>query len=189
MIIFINGAFGIGKSTVARHLRTRLVGSGIFDAEPLGVFLQHVAQWFPLNGAGTGDFQDLSAWRQWCVRGIRSMRLVRGTVIVPMAFSNLGYLREFLEGVRPADPHVFVICLVAPMKVVHQRLAGRAGEDGTIVNAWAVRRAAECCEAHQSPAFGLPVKAGCRSPDSLAAEIAALVDDPNVSRLRKTRIG
>jgi len=132
LIVFINGAFGIGKSTVARHLRTRLGGRAIFDPEPLGVFLQHVAQWFPLNGAGTDDFQDLSAWRQ--------------------------------------------------------RLTGRAAEDGTIVNAWAIRRAAECCQVHQSRAFGLPVKAGCRSPESLADDIAALVDDSNVFWLHKTPI-
>ena len=176
MIVFINGAFGIGKSTVARHLRARLVGSGIFDPEPVGMFLQHVARWLPLKGAGTDDFQDLHAWRAWCVRGIRTMRIFRGTVIVPMAFSNFSYLREFLDGARAADREVVLVCLVAPLAVVQHRLAARAAGHDTIVSAWEVKRAAECCEAHLSDVFGRPVAAGCRSPESLAEEIATLVN-------------
>ena len=33
MIVFLNGAFGIGKTSVARQLRRQIAGSAIFDPE------------------------------------------------------------------------------------------------------------------------------------------------------------
>jgi hypothetical protein len=174
VILFINGAFGIGKSTVARHLRARLAGSAIFDPEPLGVVLQQLARWLPLDGAGTDDFQDLRAWRAWFVRGIGAVRRVRGTVIVPMAFSNVDYLRELLDGARIVDPQVLHVCLIAPIETVHQRLTRRAASERTVVSAWAMRRAAECCEAHRSDRFAQHVAASNDSPASVADEISAL---------------
>ena len=42
MYVLINGAFGIGKSAVARELRTLLPGSVIFDPEWPGYALRRV---------------------------------------------------------------------------------------------------------------------------------------------------
>jgi len=40
MVILINGAFGIGKTTVARALSRRIPGSVICDPELIGFVLQ-----------------------------------------------------------------------------------------------------------------------------------------------------
>ena len=102
MVIFVNGAFGVGKTTVARLLCARLPQSAVFDPEPIGVVLSRAGmQW--LLGKRTGDFRDLALWRHVRVRGIRLMRRFRQTVIVPMAFSNASYLREFLSYARRCD--------------------------------------------------------------------------------------
>ena len=126
VIVFLNGSFGIGKSTVARHLRDRLPGSAIFDPELVGAVLWRLPGFVPLAGRGTDDYQDLPAWRRLSIRGIRLTRRRRDTVIVPMAFTNLAYLREFQEGARAADPDVRHFCLTAPYEVVRARLAPRA---------------------------------------------------------------
>jgi hypothetical protein len=73
MVIFLNGTFGIGKSTVARHVRH--AESAVFDPETA-------------CRGGTDDLQDLPAWRRFSVRGIRLVRWRYETVIVPMAFTN-----------------------------------------------------------------------------------------------------
>src|ERR1700733_6065013 len=58
MIIWINGAFGAGKTTLAEELSRRLPEAVLFDPEYVGYLLRH---WVPVP---TGDFQDLPSWRE-----------------------------------------------------------------------------------------------------------------------------
>ena len=94
MVVFLDGAFGIGKTTVARRLRALLPGSAIFDPEWVGLVLRRLPRAISLAGRGTDDFQDLPLWRRGSVLGIRAARAVRDPVIVPMAFSNRAYLES-----------------------------------------------------------------------------------------------
>jgi chloramphenicol 3-O-phosphotransferase len=162
MILLLNGAFGIGKTSVARRLRRLLPGSAILDPEWVGSALR-------LLSPRVDDYQDLEAWRRLTVAGIRAARALRRTVIVPMAFTNLDYLDEVREGARRSDPDVRHVCLVAPIESVIERLSRRAGGE---IPAWQLRRARECCAVHGGPAFADQVQAGARSPDEIAAEIA-----------------
>lgn len=139
MILFLNGAFGIGKTTVARALVRRLPDAVLFDPEPVGIVLQRLRR--------IDDFQDLVLWRRLTIAGIRLARLFRRNVVVPMAFSNAAYLREVLEGVARFEPDVLHLCLVAPVDTVLQRLRDRGA------GAWEERRARECCAVHGQPAF------------------------------------
>jgi hypothetical protein len=182
VIIFINGSFGIGKTTVARLLQARLPGSMVFDPEPVGLVLQFLSRWLPLQGRNTDDFQDLALWRRACVWGIRLSRCLRAKVIVPMTFSNVSYLREVMAGVAPGEPHALHVCLVAPLSVVERRIRARADALGVAPSLWTLRRAAECCVAHRSAEFALHVDAGARTPLEVAAEVIALVGAPNKAR-------
>jgi len=170
MILFLNGAFGIGKSTVARLLRERLPGSAIYDPELAGMLLMRLPRWFALEGRGTDDFQDIALWRRATVAGIRAVRALRGTVIVPMAFTRVDYLHEIREGAVRSDGDVRHVCLVAPLAVVEQRLAARGG-----VTAWQRRRAAECCAAHGAAAFAEQIDAAGRTAEAVAEAIAAAI--------------
>lgn len=173
MVIFVNGSFGIGKTAVARILRARLPGSVVFDPEPVGLVLQFLSRWIPLEGRHTDDFQDLASWRRACVCGVRLSRRFRTTVIVPMTFSNLSYLHEVVAGVEPREPKVLHVCLVAPLPVVEHRIRARADALGVAPSSWTLRRAAECCAAHQSSGFALHVPAGSRTPDEVASDVIA----------------
>jgi hypothetical protein len=73
MIVWINGPFGVGKSTMAELLVERWPQATVFDPEHLGFLLR--ARQPP--DVVVGDFQDLSVWR----------RLVRETAA--------GLLRDF----------------------------------------------------------------------------------------------
>jgi predicted kinase len=175
MVVLLNGAFGIGKTTVARRLRRLLPGSALFDPELAGLVLRRLPRWIPLEGGGTDDFQDLAAWRRSAVLGIRAVRSLRPTVIVPMAFSRLDYLREIARGAGRCDADVRCFCLVAPLPVVLERLAARGGDLAQASLAWQVRRAGECCAAHRSAEFGERVSAAGRSADEIAADLAARI--------------
>ena len=164
MVILINGAFGIGKTTAARLLSRRLPASLVFDPEPVGVLLQRSRG---LLGAPVDDFQDIPAWRRLSVFGVRALRRLRPHVIVPMAFSNLSYLEEIRAGIARFEPRVFHFCLVAPEAVVIERLRRRSHGVASRDLSWQLRRAAECCAVHREAAFAEHVPAGDRTPEEL----------------------
>lgn len=169
MVVFINGSFGIGKTTVARLLAAQLPRSVIFNPEPMGVALLHLAA---IGAPRKDDFQDLAAWRWLGARAIRIARSLRNTVIVPMTFTNLAYLEEFLSSVRARGVPALHFCLTAPLAVVIARLHARQSLGPT---PWQLRRAAECCAAHSAPEFAEHVPTADRTAHEVANEIAARI--------------
>ena len=59
MIIWINGAFGAGKTTLTERLLSAIPHAMTFDPEYVGFIL---TRWVP--AADSGDFQDLPVWRR-----------------------------------------------------------------------------------------------------------------------------
>ena len=59
-VIWLNGAFGVGKTTVARKLASLLPDAMTLDPEDIGGMLRKV---IPVVRQ-TGDFQDLRIWRR-----------------------------------------------------------------------------------------------------------------------------
>jgi hypothetical protein len=173
VIILVNGSFGVGKTTVSRLLQKRLPHSTILDPEPLGVVFLRLARLWP-GMADIDDFQDLRAWRAVSVRAIGVVRRLRPIVIVPMAFSNVSYLRQFLSSLAARDGETVHFCLTAPLAVVRERLVTREVRQGP--TAWQLRRSAECCSAHRGPEFAEQIATEGRSAQQVADEI--------VSRLR-----
>ena len=158
MILLLNGAFGIGKTTVARVLVARLPRAVLFDPEPLGLVLQRLRR--------VDDFQDLALWRRLTVLGLRLTRMLRPNVIVPMAISNAAYLAEIRDGASRFEPRVLHVCLVAPFDVVRDRLRRRGADAGE----WELRRARECCDVHGDPRFAMQIDAQ-REPSAIVEEV------------------
>jgi hypothetical protein len=170
VILFLNGAFGIGKTAVARELVARLPHSSQFDPELIGMALQRLTR---LSGRDVEDFQDMASWRRLSIAGLRIARRLRRNIVVPMAFSNIAYRDEIVRGAAHFDSRVVHVCLVAPRAVVERRLRARGASPER--NAWEFRRAAECCEAHRSAVFSRHVDASERTPVQLAETILALL--------------
>ncbi len=166
MYVLLNGAFGIGKTTVARELLPRLPRSAIFDPEWIGFVLRRIP------GYARSDYQHLAAWRRLSIAGARAVGAFRPTVIVPMAFSELRYLDEVRAGLASSGRPVLHFCLTAPLDVVQGRLAGRGEPAGDPSFAWVHRRAAECCQAHEDPRFEVHVPAADADAQTLAAHLA-----------------
>ncbi len=170
MILLLNGAFGIGKTTVARSLVARLPRAGLFDPELIGIALQRGAR---LAGRRVDDFQDLASWRRLTIAGLRVTRLFYPHLIVPMAFSNPAYLEEIRSGISRFEPRVLHYCLIAPVEVVHERLRRRGCDPAKAT--WEYRRAAECCLAHQREEFAEHIAAAGRDPEDIAEELVRAV--------------
>ena len=169
MVIFINGSFGIGKTTVARLLADRLGRTAVFDPEPVGLVLSRLSLLLPLRER-TDDFQDLVSWRRISVLAIRVALRLRKTIVVPMTFSNASYLAEFISQLQRCDVPTLHFCLTASHRVVTERLRAREHLRGP--TQWQLRRSAECCDAHQAPEFAEHIPTADRSALEVANEIA-----------------
>ncbi len=163
MIVLLNGAFGIGKTSVARVLVTRLPDAMLYDPEIIGIILQRALRMF---GRNVPDFQDLRLWRRLTIAALRVMRLFRKNVIVPMAFSDAKFLQEIRRGISRFEPQQLHFCLIAPVEIVHERLRTRAPTGG-----WEFRRAAECCAVHRDEIFAIHVDAANHTVEEVADEI------------------
>ena len=62
MIIWINGAFGSGKSSVAEGINNKVHRSFIYDPEQVGYFLWDI---FPDEMEWKGNFQHIAMWREF----------------------------------------------------------------------------------------------------------------------------
>src|SRR6266849_1889895 len=81
VIIWLNGPFGIGKSTTAQALLRRLPQALLFDPEPFGAALRYTVA----NVETATDFQDLRAWPAVVIETARILRqMYAETLIVPL---------------------------------------------------------------------------------------------------------
>ena len=69
LVVWINGAFGVGKTAVADELIELLPGAIVFDAEPHGDLLRRALP----PAEQPDDFQDLPAWRELTRAVVASM--------------------------------------------------------------------------------------------------------------------
>src|SRR6185437_10613438 len=93
MIIMINGAFGVGKTSVATELLQELDGFMLFDPEEVGFMLRNVIpNDCKLPEERTGDFQDLHMWRSLTVKVAEELQQTYNkNLIVPMTIYNKDY--------------------------------------------------------------------------------------------------
>ena len=171
MILLLNGAFGIGKTSVARALTHRIPDSRLYDPEIIGIGLQRLAR---VGGRGVDDFQDMGAWRKLTITALRVARWRSSNVIVPMAISNPSYLDELRTGLSRFERKILHYCLVAPEEVVHARLRNRGADPAR--DRWEFRRASECCVLHAGDEFAEHVIAANRSVEEIARELATRVE-------------
>jgi hypothetical protein len=180
VVIFINGSFGIGKTVVSQLLVQQLRHSVLFDPEPIGVALLRLMRtWRRVD-----DFQDLNVWREISTHFIGFICRFRRSVVVPMAFSNEAYLRQFVTYVRERGNETFHFCLTAPLAIVQERLRSR--EIGNGPTEWQLRRSAECCEAHRRPEFAEHIATEARSPQQVVQEILGRL--PAYARTQKSHL-
>ncbi|MFC8536765.1 AAA family ATPase [Streptomyces sp. NPDC057249] len=98
MIIWLNGAFGSGKTTLAYGLCRALPGATVADPEAVGDLLRSALASHALEPR---DYQDLSLWRQLTRAFVAGLVHHTGSpVIVPMTVLNPAYAEEIFAPLR-----------------------------------------------------------------------------------------
>lgn len=146
MIIWINGAFGSGKTQTSFELQRRIPNSIIFDPENAGYYIRKN---IPVD-ISKDDFQDYTMWREINYSMLKYINSeYKGIIIVPMTIVNPQYFGEIVGKLRDEGVTVHHFTLCATKEVLRKRLRTR-GEGN---NSWAAQQIDRCIAGLSSEIF------------------------------------
>lgn len=131
-IVFINGPFGVGKSTVAELLAQQMPETVLFDPETIGTYLAHT-----LGREALGDdYQDLPLWRHLFVDiALRLQQDWRPNLVIPMNLWRHDYFSEIVIGLRRNGTRVSGFRLTCSPDTLRARILARPDADGATTGA------------------------------------------------------
>lgn len=128
-VVWINGAFGAGKTTTARELIELIPNSTLFDPEVVGGALAHLLP--PKRLAEVGDFQDLPIWRRLVIDTAAALLAdLGGTLVVPMTLLRQEYRDEIFGGLAARRIEVRHVLLAPAETILRERIASREIPEG-----------------------------------------------------------
>jgi hypothetical protein len=166
MLIWINGAHGAGKTSVAGELAALRANAFVIDPEQISFMLRRI--W---PGGGPPDFQDMPAWRELTVATLRAAAAERpaATLLVPMTLTSKLYHSEILGALRAPGVDLRHFTLVASPTTLRRRIRRRL--DWPSSKRWSLSRVEACSAALQDPAFAEHVDTEGLRVAEVAAEI------------------
>lgn len=188
MLVWINGAFGAGKTQTAFELHRRVPRSHVADPELIGFAIHKM-----LPASARRDFQDRPQWRAAVVATLADAVAAHdGPVIVPMTLVNPDYFDEIMAGLSAEGIDVRHFCLVASPGTLRRRLQTRtgywlgriAGRDETC----AMHQIDRCVSALATERFTEHVDTDNRTVDDVVEHIVARTNlHPTHGRLSPVR--
>lgn len=182
MIIWINGAFGSGKTQTSYELHRRIPNSFLFDPENTGYFIR---KYLPTE-MSKGDFQDHTIWREINYSMLKYIYSeYEGPIIVPMTIVNPQYFNEIIGKLRSDGVIVNHFVLWASKDIVEKRLRSR----GEGKNSWAAKQIDRCMEGLSNDVFQHRLNTDYMLIETVAETIATMSNiqlrPDDRSRLRK----
>jgi adenylylsulfate kinase-like enzyme len=174
LIIWLNGAFGSGKTTLSQELHRRLPDAVIFDPEHVGYVLTQAVP------APTGDFQDLPGWRHLVVEHALTLRRFHAaTLIVPMTLVNPQYFDEIIGTLREAGEKVHHVFLDVPADILESRIKSQVitpddPEQDESARQFRLKNIARCvAAAKEQPEDAVMLRSDLMDPSQLADAVLA----------------
>lgn len=171
MIIMINGAFGVGKSTTAEALAKRLPETAIFDPESVGHLARYVTNGLRSGAEDTDDFQDIRMWPPLTIATAQQLvQSYRRPLIVPMTLANPTTFDTIRAGFAAIAP-VYHFCLIASLPIIQRRLQARGDGPGS----WAWRKAELYVPRLSAAAYATHLDTERNSVDAVVDELLARI--------------
>ncbi|MEH8765283.1 tunicamycin resistance protein [Klebsiella pneumoniae] len=176
MIIWINGPFGAGKTTLAERLRDRRPKSLIFDPEEIGFVVKETV---PIPASG--DYQDLPLWRGLTIAPWSARFAELLAIIILMTLVHPDYLTEILDGLRQIDDQLLHIFLMLNEDLLRHRISNQTMHPDPNRNAeireWRLANVARCLAARERlPSTTRVLDSGAHTSDELAAMVLDRLD-------------
>ncbi len=167
MIIWINGAFGSGKTQTAYELRRRLKGSYVYDPENAGYFIRENLP----SEVRREDFQDYAMWRSFNLEMLGYIaENFDGDVIVPMTVTNRDYYDEVIGGLSEKyDVRHIILCASRGeiLRRLRSRFEGR--------RSWAACQIDRCVKAFDEEIPGQKIITDEMSTEQIVERIGELI--------------
>lgn len=174
MLIWINGAFGAGKTQTAHELCRRTSGTRVSDPEVLGFALGKM-----LPPGTYDDFQDIPQWRSGIVDTLQQAEeAADGPVIVPMTIIRDDYFDEIVGGLRGRGVEVRHYTLSTTPETLRKRLRSRLSTLRGFEDTWALSSIDRCVTALSRERYGTHVPTDDLSIDEVVEWIARDADLP-----------
>lgn len=169
MIIWINGAFGAGKTQTAYELHRRIPNSFVFDPENAGYYIRKNMP----RELVKDDFQDYAMWRDMNVSMLNYISSeYRGVIIVPMTIVNPQYFEEIVGRLRADGVTVHHVTLWVSKDVLLKRLRSRG--DGS--RSWPAQQIDRCLAGLGHDCFRHHLETDRMTVESVAETIASMLD-------------
>jgi hypothetical protein len=165
LLIWINGAHGAGKSSVARVLASRIPDARIVDPEQIGFMLRRL-----MPSDRRLDFKDDRLWRKLTLEVLCAAAAETSkTIMVPMTLANKEYHEEIVGGLTARGLDVRHFTLLATPSTLRSRLLKRISWPAS--TRWSLARIDSCVRELRSPNFAVHVHTDGRKIPDIAAEI------------------
>lgn len=128
MIVWINGTFGVGKTTTSHHLREQ-TGWPVFDPEHLGYLVGG-----HFRDLEYDDFQDLPPWRALVPKVADEIVAFRATehLVAVQTVLRDDYWNELVAGFTALGHEVFHVVLDCDPVVLEDRIRADQEEAGAL---------------------------------------------------------
>lgn len=167
MIIWINGSFGVGKTTIAKKLENKIDKSIIYDPEEIGIFLSNT---LPIK---ENDFQDYELWRTLNYDILKYLSAKYELIIVPMTITNLQYYDEIVGKLEREGIDINHFILIATKENLIKRLDDRKNS-----TEWTYRQIDRCVNFFESCNLkGQKINTNNQSIDEITNNIIKLLNN------------
>ncbi len=175
MIIMINGAFGVGKTSVAMGLIQHVNNSMIFDPEEVGYMLRNIInKGIRTKNEDTDDFQDLELWRKLTVNVAKDLiDTYKINLIIPMTIYRKEYFEYICSRFKEIDRDTYHFCLTASLDTIHKRLENR----GDCVGSCPYQQTIKAMQAFNEYDFNEYIDTEICTVDEIVSIISRIVND------------
>lgn len=126
MIIWISGAYGVGKSTLAEAMAAQMEHALIFDAEEVG---NAVRDNYPNCPYGY-IFEDYPLWAEFCCLLLKDIHhQFQKDILVPMTLLRRQSY-QIIQKLRDEEIETELLILEADHQTIHDRILQRGEEEG-----------------------------------------------------------
>ena len=165
MIIWLNGAYGVGKTTIGKLLKDELRPSFIFDPEAVG---NGIRDNYP-EELFYETFEQYDIWLKTCYEILKDISShYDGTIIVPMTLLFKKSYQWIIRPLKEKGIDVRYIFLDADYETLYKRMveSGREEKDS-----WCVNHINDCLKQQKSDNNAIHINTVNRTPHEIVNDI------------------
>ena len=164
MIYWINGAYGVGKSTIALELKKKLKKAIIYDAEEIG---NAIRANYP-KSLYSVLFDGYLLWRETNYKLLKDIQSkYNGDIIVPITLIKEESYEEIINKLKNDSIPLTHILLEADYETIHDCILNRGEEE----NCWCMKNINMCFNTFKKVTNAIRINTINKTPKEIVKEI------------------